>query len=154
VSLSTLPLFRSAMASTRTKKKRKKVAARFTPNKRLRAPQSSKTKAPRSQPRHSQASDAFWPPKRILQETATHYKVEWEQSWEPHSFVTSDLEVEWRRTVAAGQAAQETCESGFTCTLRSVGWCGCHAESAGEAHHPQGQAAVKSLIAIGNFPPS
>jgi hypothetical protein len=135
------------MASKRITSKRKKAPKRLVPSTQRQTTKVSDNKASMCRTRHSQTREVFWPVKRILQENSTHYEVEWEPTWEPHSYVTPDLEALWKEEVATQKASQETHERELDCNIGSGGQRSFQSASSREPEHTQGLVAMKPLTA-------
>jgi hypothetical protein len=139
------------MPPKRTTNKREKVLGRLISDKRRRTAQLRDDKTSTSRIRHSRANEVFWPAKRIIQESETHYEIEWEPTWEPHDFVSPRLEAEWKGTVAPQTAAQEIYGGELNCKVGTVGKYGSQAASLGAPDNRQGLAVTDSPTAREDF---
>jgi hypothetical protein len=92
-----------------TRKQRSKKPAQ---NGRRQTPQLTYTDAEKPQSNHSLASEKLWAAIKITDDNGTHYRIRcastdpatgalYKPTWEPHHFVTPDLEAEWKETIVA-----------------------------------------------------
>ena len=105
------------MVSKQTANKRKRTSNTLAQNKRRRT-RLAYTNASEPCQGNGLASEKFWAARRILEDNGSRYLVEWEgidpatgrsykPTWEPHDFVTSALEAEWKEIVAARSTVTE-----------------------------------------------